>query len=105
MSLPEGPTQRDDASFMGLALEEARKGEGRTSPNPAVGAIVVRDDGTIVGRGYHRQAGTPHAEVHALRDADEQARGATLYVTLEPCNHTGRTGPCTEAVIRAGIRR
>ena len=104
MSLPEGPTQRDDASFMGLALEEARKGEGRTSPNPAVGAIVVRDNGTIVGRGYHRQAGTPHAEVHALRDADDQARGATLYVTLEPCNHTGRTGPCTEAVLRAGIK-
>ena len=90
--------------YMGLALDEARKGLGRTSPNPAVGAVVVRS-GEIVGRGYHRQAGTPHAEVHALADAGELARGATLYVTLEPCNHTGRTPPCTEAVLRAGIAR
>ena len=90
--------------YMGLALEEARKGLGRTSPNPAVGAVVVRH-GQIVGRGYHRKAGTAHAEVHALADADAQALGATLYVTLEPCNHTGRTPPCTEAVLRAGIAR
>ena len=94
---------QDDAYYMGLALAEARKGEGRTSPNPAVGAVVVQAGGEIVGRGYHHRAGTPHAEVHALRDAGVRAHGATLYVTLEPCNHTGRTGPCTEAVLAAGI--
>lgn len=81
-----------DNDFMGIALEEARKGQGRTAPNPCVGAVVVRD-GMIVGRGYHRCAGTPHAEVHALADAGAKAGGATLYVTLEPCNHTGRTPP------------
>ncbi len=96
--------QRNHGWYMGLALDEARKGLGRTSPNPAVGAVVVRN-GEIVGRGYHRKAGTPHAEVHALADAGERARNATLYVTLEPCNHTGRTPPCTEAVLRAGIAR
>lgn len=90
--------------YMGQALDEARKGLGRTSPNPAVGAVVVKG-GEIVGRGYHRKAGTPHAEVHALADAGERAQGATLYVTLEPCNHTGRTPPCTEAVLQAGISR
>ena len=93
-----------DLAFMKLALREARKGVGRTSPNPAVGAVVVRD-GTVVGKGYHRKAGTPHAEVHALRAAGLQAAGATLYVTLEPCNHTGRTPPCTRAILAAGIRR
>ena len=77
---------------------------GRTSPNPMVGALVVRD-GQIVGSGYHARAGTPHAEIHALRAAGEMARGATLYVTLEPCCHYGRTGPCSEAVISAGIGR
>ena len=87
---------------MGLALEEAKKGIGRVSPNPAVGAIIVKD-GKIVGRGYHKKAGTPHAEVNAIRDAGQLAKDATLYVTLEPCNHTGRTPPCTEAIIRAGI--
>ena len=90
--------------YMGQALDEARKGLGRTSPNPAVGAVVVKG-GEVVGRGYHRKAGTPHAEVHALADAGERAQGATLYVTLEPCNHTGRTPPCTEAVLQAGISR
>lgn len=88
--------------YMELALAEARKGLGRTSPNPAVGAVVVKD-GKVVGRGYHHRAGTPHAEVHALADAGPQARGATIYVTLEPCNHTGRTPPCTEAILAAGI--
>ncbi|MDX9834875.1 MAG: bifunctional diaminohydroxyphosphoribosylaminopyrimidine deaminase/5-amino-6-(5-phosphoribosylamino)uracil reductase RibD [Desulfobulbus sp.] len=94
---------RDDAYYIGLALEEARKGEGRTSPNPAVGAIVVDGEGMIIGRGYHHKAGTPHAEVHALRDAGGRARGASLYVTLEPCNHQGLTPPCTQAVLAAGV--
>jgi diaminohydroxyphosphoribosylaminopyrimidine deaminase / 5-amino-6-(5-phosphoribosylamino)uracil reductase len=90
--------------FMRLALGLARKGVGRTSPNPAVGAVVVRD-GTVVGSGFHRAAGLPHAEVLALREAGDLARGADLYVTLEPCAHTGRTGPCTEAILASGIRR
>jgi diaminohydroxyphosphoribosylaminopyrimidine deaminase/5-amino-6-(5-phosphoribosylamino)uracil reductase len=94
--------KRDHLYYMGLALEEAKKGIGRVSPNPAVGAIIVKD-GKIVGRGYHKRAGTPHAEVHAIRDAGQLAKNATLYVTLEPCNHTGKTPPCTEAIIRAGI--
>ena len=93
-----------DSQYMRLALREARKGEGRTSPNPAGGAVIVRA-GQVVGKGYHHQAGTPHAEVHALRGAGPQGRGATLYVTLEPCNHTGRTPPCSEAVLAAGIKR
>lgn len=86
------------------ALRLARRGLGRTSPNPSVGAVVVRN-GRIVGRGYTRPVGGPHAEVVALRDAGEKARGATLYVTLEPCAHHGRTPPCTDAVRAAGIRR
>ncbi|MGI6657643.1 MAG: bifunctional diaminohydroxyphosphoribosylaminopyrimidine deaminase/5-amino-6-(5-phosphoribosylamino)uracil reductase RibD [Desulfobulbus sp.] len=97
-------TMDRDTEFMGFALDEARKGLGRTSPNPAVGAVVIRD-GQVVGRGYHQRAGTPHAEVHALHDAAEAAGGATMYVTLEPCNHVGRTPPCTHAILRAGIRR
>jgi diaminohydroxyphosphoribosylaminopyrimidine deaminase/5-amino-6-(5-phosphoribosylamino)uracil reductase len=94
--------ERDHQTFMECALEEARKGLGRTSPNPAVGAVIVKD-GVIVGRGYHRKAGTPHAEVHAIADAGSRTAGATIYVTLEPCNHTGRTPPCTQAILRAGI--
>ena len=90
--------------MMSLALDLARKGEGRTSPNPPVGAVVV-SGGKIVGQGFHPAAGEPHAEVFALRDAGSRARGADLYVTLEPCNHHGRTGPCTEAIISAGISR
>jgi len=90
--------------YMELALAEARKGLGRTSPNPAVGAVIV-NNGTVVGRGYHKKAGTPHAEVNAIADADGRTTGATLYVTLEPCNHTGRTPPCTEAILRCGITR
>lgn len=89
-------------AYMQLALKEAAKGLGRTSPNPCVGAILVRDN-TIIGRGYHEKAGTPHAEVNAIRDAGDKAKGATLYVTLEPCNHTGSTPPCTQAILSAGI--
>jgi diaminohydroxyphosphoribosylaminopyrimidine deaminase/5-amino-6-(5-phosphoribosylamino)uracil reductase len=88
--------------YMRLALREARKGLGRTSPNPCVGAVVVKD-GKIIATGYHRQAGTPHAEIHALQAAGTGARGATLYVTLEPCNHFGRTPPCSHAIAAAGI--
>jgi len=93
-----------DRKYMSLALELAARGQGRTSPNPAVGAVVVKE-GKIIGQGYHLRAGTPHAEINAMKEAGEGARGATLYVTLEPCCHYGRTGPCTEAVIEAGIAR
>lgn len=93
-----------DRHCMALALKLAAKGAGFTSPNPMVGAVVVQQ-GQIVGRGYHRRYGAPHAEVEALRQAGEQAQGATLYVTLEPCNHHGMTPPCTEAVLGAGISR
>lgn len=86
------------------ALELARQGVGRTSPNPAVGAVVVRA-GEVVGRGFHTWEGVKHAEVLALEQAGEKARGATLYVTLEPCAHQGRTGPCTEAILTAGVSR
>lgn len=89
---------------MRQALDLAEKGRGWTSPNPMVGALVVKD-GNIVGRGYHRQAGGPHAEVNAIDDAGDRARGATIYVTLEPCNHVGRTPPCTRKIMEAGIRR
>lgn len=97
------PADRDSL-FMRLALREAAKGVGRTSPNPCVGAVVVRD-GVVVAKGYHRKAGTPHAEVNALNDAGDLARGATLYVTLEPCNHQGRTPPCTARILAAGVKR
>ena len=90
--------------FMQLALELAEKGRGYTAPNPMVGAVVVRD-GQVVGQGYHRAVGEAHAEINALAAAGEAARGADLYVTLEPCNHTGRTPPCTAAILAAGIRR
>jgi diaminohydroxyphosphoribosylaminopyrimidine deaminase/5-amino-6-(5-phosphoribosylamino)uracil reductase len=94
----------EDEKYMRLALRLARRGAGTTSPNPMVGAVVVREN-QIVGRGYHRRAGGPHAEVLALRSAGKKARGATLYVTLEPCNHFGKTPPCTEAVLKAGVRK
>ena len=93
-----------DRLFMKRALALAARAAGRTSPNPMVGAVVVKD-GRIVGEGFHEKAGTPHAEVHALRRAGEMANGATLYVNLEPCSHYGRTPPCCTAVIRAGIKR
>ncbi len=80
----------------------ARASHGQTSPNPAVGCVIVRD-GAVIGRGTHTWAGVDHAEVLALREAGELARGATAYVTLEPCSHTGRTGPCADALIAAGI--
>ena len=94
----------DDQQFMQMALDLAIKGEGYTSPNPMVGAAVVKD-GKIVGQGYHEMVGGPHAEVNALNAAGERAVGATLFVTLEPCNHTGRTLPCTQKILQAGIRR
>jgi diaminohydroxyphosphoribosylaminopyrimidine deaminase/5-amino-6-(5-phosphoribosylamino)uracil reductase len=94
-----------DAFFMRKALGLAERGRGRTSPNPMVGALVVDADGVVVGRGAHEFAGGPHAEVHALRDAGDRARGATLYCTLEPCRHVGRTGPCAPLVADAGIAR
>ncbi|MCR5757980.1 MAG: bifunctional diaminohydroxyphosphoribosylaminopyrimidine deaminase/5-amino-6-(5-phosphoribosylamino)uracil reductase RibD [Selenomonas sp.] len=93
-----------DEDFMQVALNLARNATGRTSPNPLVGAVIVRE-GRIVGAGWHRKAGTPHAEIHALNMAGDLAQGATLYVTLEPCSHHGRTGPCAEAVVKAGIKR
>lgn len=92
-------------SVMRHALELAALGEGFVEPNPMVGAVVVDDQLNLLGEGYHQQYGGPHAEIHALRQAGERARGATLYVTLEPCCHHGKTPPCTEAVIAAGIKR
>jgi diaminohydroxyphosphoribosylaminopyrimidine deaminase/5-amino-6-(5-phosphoribosylamino)uracil reductase len=93
-----------DQRFMQLALTLGRRGQGRTWPNPAVGAVVVKD-GVIVGRGWTQAGGRPHAEPEALRQAGEAARGATLYVTLEPCSHVGKSPPCADAIIAAGIAR
>lgn len=93
-----------DHFYMSLALDLAERGRGWVEPNPLVGAVVVRD-GKIVGEGWHEKFGQAHAEVNALRQAGESARGATMYVTLEPCYHFGKTPPCTDAVIQAGIRR
>lgn len=90
--------------FMQLALENARATKGQTAPNPQVGAVLVKD-GRIIGIGAHLKPGEPHAEIHALRMAGEKALGATAYVTLEPCSHHGRTGPCAEALIQAGVKR
>ena len=89
---------------MAQALRLAEQGLYSTSPNPRVGCVIVRD-GKVVGEGWHQRAGTPHAEVHALQQAGEQARGATVYVTLEPCSHQGRTPPCADALIAAGVVR
>jgi diaminohydroxyphosphoribosylaminopyrimidine deaminase/5-amino-6-(5-phosphoribosylamino)uracil reductase len=101
MSAGDGP---DDVRFMRRALELARRGWGHTAPNPMVGAVIVRG-GEIVGEGYHARYGDEHAEAAALRVAGERASGATAYVTLEPCTHTGQTPPCASALIRAGVRR
>ena len=93
-----------DEKYMRMALALARRAQGLTSPNPVVGAIVVRG-GQIVGRGYHKRCGLPHAEINALSEAAGKTNGATLYVTLEPCDHFGRTPPCTDAIIKARIKR
>ncbi len=93
-----------DQEFMDLAIALAEKGRGYTSPNPMVGAVVVKN-GTIVGQGWHHGPGLAHAEVEAINDAGDLARGSDIYVTLEPCNHTGRTPPCTRKILDAGIRR
>ena len=99
-----GQFQDFDEQMMARAISLARNGLGRTSPNPLVGAVIVRD-GRIVAEGWHRKAGTPHAEIHALNMAGELARGATVYVSLEPCAHYGRTGPCAKALVEAGVSR
>src|SRR6478752_6134885 len=94
----------DDEAWMRRALELAENGRGWVEPNPLVGAVVVRD-GTIVGEGWHEKFGQAHAEVNALKQAGELARGSEVYVTLEPCCHFGKTPPCTDAIIGAGVRR
>ncbi len=94
----------NDERFMWMALDLARQGRGRTSPNPMAGAVVVQGS-EVIGTGYHQAAGTAHAEVIALKKAGNKARDATMYVNLEPCAHYGRTGPCTDAIINAGISR
>lgn len=94
---------RDDSYFMNMTLQLAKKGLGSTSPNPLVGAVIVKH-GKVIATGYHRKAGCDHAEIAALKKAGKAARGAILYVNLEPCNHFGRTPPCTEVIIKSGIR-
>ena len=93
-----------DAAFMQLALDLAKQGEFTTTPNPSVGCVLVKD-GEVVGKGFHAKAGEPHAEVMALREAGENARGATAYVTLEPCSHFGRTPPCAKGLVEAGVSK
>ncbi|MEU7296963.1 bifunctional diaminohydroxyphosphoribosylaminopyrimidine deaminase/5-amino-6-(5-phosphoribosylamino)uracil reductase RibD [Streptomyces exfoliatus] len=97
--------QQADITAMRRAVELAARGLGSTSPNPVVGCVITDASGHRVGEGWHQRAGGPHAEVHALREAGVLARGGTAYVTLEPCNHTGRTGPCAQALTEAGISR
>ena len=104
MPVRPSPTHDADTRHMRRALALAERGRGRTAPNPVVGAVIVRA-GRVVGEGWHRAVGKPHAEVEALAAAGRRARGATLYVTLEPCAHWGRTPPCVDAVIAAGITR
>lgn len=94
----------NDERYMQLAIELAKKAEGKTSPNPIVGAVIVKN-GKVVGRGYHKKAGLPHAEINALRSAGRNAKNAVLYVNLEPCDHFGRTPPCTDAIIKSGIKK
>ncbi len=95
---------QEDVHFMRLALKEARRGLGRTSPNPCVGAVIVKNQ-KVIAKGYHKKAGTPHAEINAIRQATDVVAGATMYVTLEPCNHTGKTPPCSRAIVDCGISR
>ncbi len=102
--LDSGSNDERDAEYMRRALALAQQGWGQTAPNPMVGAVVVRD-GAIVGEGYHARYGEPHAEIVALKAAGDRARGSTMYVTLEPCNHFGKTPPCTEAILEARIQR
>ena len=94
----------DGQKYMEMALKLAEKGKGFTSPNPMVGAVIVKDD-VVISTGHHRKAGGDHAEVDAIKKAGEAARGATIYVNLEPCNHVGRTPPCSERILSAGIKR
>lgn len=105
VSTVEGRLVAGDAAMMARALWHAERGRGRTTPNPVVGAVLVNDDDVIVGAGHHQYAGGPHAEIVAIESAGAHARGTTLYCTLEPCSHEGRTGPCAVAVVEAGIRR
>ncbi|MGN7324762.1 bifunctional diaminohydroxyphosphoribosylaminopyrimidine deaminase/5-amino-6-(5-phosphoribosylamino)uracil reductase RibD [Bacillus altitudinis] len=95
---------KDDVFYMKLAIANAKAMKGQTSPNPLVGAVIVQS-GEIVGIGAHMKAGEPHAEIHALQMAGEKAKGADMYVTLEPCTHHGKTGPCTEAIISSGVKK
>jgi diaminohydroxyphosphoribosylaminopyrimidine deaminase / 5-amino-6-(5-phosphoribosylamino)uracil reductase len=104
-SATAGPAGEAEHLAMGRAIELAARGLGTTSPNPVVGCVLLDTDGAVVGEGFHAYAGGPHAEIVALCQAGERARGGTAVVTLEPCDHTGRTGPCTEALISAGIAR
>lgn len=103
--MPSGDQILDSSDLMRRALKLAAAGEGAVEPNPMVGAVVLDSSGNIVGEGYHEAFGGPHAEVHALRHAGDRARGGTLYVTLEPCCHQGKTPPCTQAVIASGLTR
>ena len=103
--MPTATGRGEDDAYMDRALELAQQGRGRTSPNPMVGAIVVSEDGVIVGTGYHLRAGAAHAEAVALDAAGETAREGTLYCTLEPCAHQGRTAPCAERIVASGVRR
>jgi diaminohydroxyphosphoribosylaminopyrimidine deaminase / 5-amino-6-(5-phosphoribosylamino)uracil reductase len=103
-ALPTSELSSDDERFMRLALALGRRNLGRTWPNPAVGAVIVKD-GVILGRGWTQQGGRPHAEVEALRHSKKTAQGATMYVTLEPCAHQGKSPPCADAIARAGIAR
>src|SRR5579863_8559032 len=96
---------RDAAEVMGRAIELAANGIGSVEPNPPVGAVLVDDELNLVAEGWHQRFGGPHAEVEALSRAGDSARGKILYVTLEPCCHQGKTGPCTESIVRAGIRK
>ena len=101
---PRNDSENDDARFMALALTLGRRNLGHTWPNPAVGAVIVKD-GVILARGWTQSGGRPHAEVEALRRAKKAAEGATMYVTLEPCSHQGKTPPCADAIVKAGIAR
>ncbi len=104
LNFKSSSAQPDDRAMMQRCLELAKRALGRTAPNPMVGSVIVQD-GVILGEGFHPAAGQPHAEIFALRQAGEKARGATLYVNLEPCNHYGRTPPCSEAIVAAGLKR